>query len=81
MIRWRALTVEPVLGSLITYHGLRRGSKKRQAGAVKVLYLATMAYNLKKYLRTAPQPVRLALAFPLPSPLYWRLVLFCNSHT
>jgi transposase len=80
MMRLRASTVEPVLGSLITYYGLRHLSKKRQAGATKVLYLAAMAYNLKKYLRTPQQPTRLALALSLPSHLFWSPVLFCNSH-
>lgn len=80
MMRLRASTVEPVLGSLITYYGLRHLSKKRQAGAAKVLYLAAMAYNLKKYLRTPQQPARLALALPLPTPLYLLLLSFCNSH-
>jgi len=54
MLRLRASTVEPVLGSLITYYGMRQISKKRQAGAAKVMYLAAMAYNLKKYLRATP---------------------------
>ena len=53
MWRLRAATVEPVLGSLLTYYGLRYISQKRQAGAAKVMYLAAMAYNLKKYLRAA----------------------------
>jgi hypothetical protein len=69
MLRLRASTVEPVLGSLITYYGLRQLSKKRQAGAAKVLYLAAMAYNLQKYLRatTPQQPASVTLALPLPS--------------
>jgi len=79
MMRLRASTVEPVLGSLITYYGLRQISKKRQAGAAKVLYLAAMAYNLKKYLSAPQQPARAARALPLPSHLYWALVS-CNSH-
>jgi hypothetical protein len=54
MRRLRSATVEPVLGSLITYYGLRQISKKRQTGAAKVMYLAAMAYNLKKYLRVRP---------------------------
>lgn len=81
MMRLRASTVEPVLGSLITYYGLRQISKKRQAGAAKVLYLAAMAYNLKKYLSAPQQPARAALALPLPGHLYWALVSFCNSHS
>jgi hypothetical protein len=82
MLRLRAATVEPVLGSLITYYGLRQISKKRQAGAVKVLYLAAMAYNLKKYLRAATpqQPASADIALPLPGHLFWCLVAFCNSH-
>jgi hypothetical protein len=44
------------------------------------MYLAAMAYNLKKYLRTPQQLTRLALAVSLPSHLFWSSVLFCNSH-
>jgi hypothetical protein len=82
MLRLRASTVEPVLSSLITYYGLRQISKKRQAGAAKVMCLAAMAYNLKKYLRaTAPQQLAsAAIALPVPSHLFWCFVLFCNSH-
>jgi hypothetical protein len=80
LLRLRASTVEPVLGSLITYYGLRHISKKRQTGATKVLYLAAIAYNLKKYLSAPEQPARFALALPLPGHLYWTLVAFCNSH-
>ena len=78
MMRLRASTVEPVLGSLITYYGLRQISKKRQVGAAKVFYLAAMAYNLKKYLRTPQQPTRVALA--LPGHLFWIPLPFYNSH-
>jgi hypothetical protein len=83
LLRLRAATVEPMLGSLITCYGLRQISKKGQVGAAKVMYLAAMAYNLKKYLRAAApqQPVSLAIALPIPSPPFWRLILFCNSHT
>jgi transposase len=82
MLRLRASTGEPVLGSLITYYGLRQISKKRQAGAAKVMYLAAMAYNLIKYLRaSAPQqPASAAIALPLPGHLFWCSVPFCNSH-
>jgi transposase len=81
MRRLRASTVEPVLGSLITYYGLRHISKKRQAGAAKVMYVAAMAYNLKKYLRfNSCQPGELGIALPAPAPFPWLLLYFCNSH-
>jgi lipopolysaccharide export LptBFGC system permease protein LptF len=82
LVRLRAATVEPVLSSLITCYGLRQISKKGQAGAAKVMYLAAMAYNMKKYLRAAApqQPVSSAIALPIPNHLFWCLILFCNSH-
>ena len=80
LMRLRASTVEPVLGSLINYYGLRHLSKKRQAGAAKVLYFGAMVYNLKKYLGAPQQPARFSLALPLPVHLYRILVSFCNSH-
>lgn len=70
LLRLRASTVEPVLGSLITHYGLRHISRKQQTGAAKVLYLTTMAYNLKKYLGAPQQPAHFALALPLPGYLY-----------
>lgn len=81
MRRLRTSTVEPVLGSLITYYGLRHLSKKRQAGAAKVMYLAAMAYNLKKCLRfNSHQPGGLGIGLPAPAPFRWLLLYFCNSH-
>ena len=81
MRRLRSVTVEPVLGSLITYYGLRHLSKKGQAGAAKVMYLAAMAYNLKKCLRFhSYQPGGLGLGLPAPAPFRWLLLYFCNSH-
>ena len=81
MRRLRASTVEPVLGSLITYYGLRAISKKRQAGAAKIMYLAAMAHNLKKYLRfnARPQAEPLIALLPLDHSC-WLLLYFCNSH-
>lgn len=82
MRRLRAATVEPVLGSLITYYGLRHLSKKRQTGAAKVMYIAAMAYNLKKYLRFNPlQQSGQVIALPAPNQFRWLLLYFCNSHS
>jgi hypothetical protein len=46
MLRLRAATVEPVLGRLLTYYGMRQISKKRQAGTAKVMYFAAIALPL-----------------------------------
>ncbi|WP_324680462.1 transposase [Hymenobacter sp. GOD-10R] len=81
MRRLRAATVEPVLGSLITYYGLRHLSKKGQAGAAKVMYVAAMAYNLKKYLRYHTcQPGHSGSSLPAPASFRWLILYFCNSH-
>jgi hypothetical protein len=81
MRRLRSVTVEPVLGSLITYYGLRHLSKKGEAGAAKVMYLAAMAYNLKKCLRfNSFQPSGLGIKVPAPAPFRRLLLYFCNSH-
>ncbi len=67
MRRLQAATVEPVLGSLITYYGLRHISKKGREGAA-------MAYNLKKYLRFHSfQPGGMGIALPAPDPFHWLL--------
>ncbi|WP_111630775.1 hypothetical protein [Larkinella arboricola] len=39
------------MGSLINYYGLGKIGVRGQAAATKVMYLAAIAYNLKKYLR------------------------------
>jgi transposase len=81
MMRLRMATVEPVLGSLITYYGLRHITKKRQVGAAKVMYVAAMAYNLKKYLRATPcQQAGNVVALLPPDPFPWFILYFCNSH-
>ncbi|SFF30802.1 IS1182 family transposase [Spirosoma endophyticum] len=54
MMRIRSATVEPVLGSLINYYGLRQINTRRRESAAKVMYMAAIAYNLKKYLRFTP---------------------------
>jgi hypothetical protein len=69
LLRLRAATVELMLGSLITCYGLRQISKKGQVGDAKVMYLAAMAYNLKKYLRAAAPSNPLAWPSPCPYPV------------
>jgi transposase len=81
MMRLRSATVEPVLGSLINYYGLRQINTRSREAAAKVMYVAAMAYNLKKYLRFTPiQQNGMVIALPIPDQSLFVLVYFCNSH-
>ena len=51
MKKLRQSTVEPVFGSLTQYYGLRKIGVLGQAGAHKVMLMAAIAFNLKKYLK------------------------------
>ncbi|WP_241558493.1 transposase, partial [Paracnuella aquatica] len=52
----RQSTVEPVLGTLINFGGMRRVNTRGIAGATKCMLMAAVAYNLKKLLKhTAPK--------------------------
>ncbi|MGI4749888.1 MAG: transposase [Janthinobacterium lividum] len=52
MKKLRQSTVEPVFGSLTQYYGLNKIGVLGKAGAHKVMLLAAVAFNLKKYLKT-----------------------------
>jgi transposase len=52
MKKLRQSTVEPVFGSLTQYYGLSKISVLGKAGAHKVMLLAAVAFNLKKYLKS-----------------------------
>lgn len=51
MMRLRASTVEPVLGTLINFTGMRRIYTRGIKSANKFMLCAAIAYNLKKYLK------------------------------
>jgi transposase len=51
MKRLRSMTVEPVLGSLVEYQGLRKVNVRGKAGAHKVMLMAAIAFNLKKFMK------------------------------
>ncbi|RKN77016.1 transposase [Ulvibacterium marinum] len=51
MKRLRKSTVEPVFGSLTQFYGLRKIGVLGKAGAHKVMLMAAIAFNLKKYLK------------------------------
>ncbi len=54
----RQATVEPVLGSLIEYGGLKKIRTKGIQQADKCMLLAATAYNLKKWMKTTWKPYK-----------------------
>ncbi len=53
MKRLRQSWVEPVFGSLVQYYGMRKIGVIGKAGAHKVMLMAAICFNLKKYLKAA----------------------------
>ena len=63
MRRIRQSTVEPVFGALVNYYGMSQVGVKGRAGAHKVMLMAAIAFNLKKYMKFEPVKVkRMAIA-------------------
>src|ERR1022692_1896021 len=58
MVRLRSATVEPVLGSLINYTGMKRINAKGIKQANKCMTMAAVAYNLKKLLKYRPRLIQ-----------------------
>ena len=54
----RQSTVEPVFGTLTQFMGLRKINTIGLAQANKVMHVAAMAYNLKKYLKFITKTVK-----------------------
>ena len=59
MVKRRSATVEPVLGTLINHHNLKRINSRGMAQANKHVLLAALCYNLKKYLKFTPKQSKL----------------------
>jgi hypothetical protein len=51
MKRLRHSTVEPVIGSLVNYFGVKKLNTKGKSNATKCMTMAAMAYNIKKLLK------------------------------
>jgi len=51
LVKRRSSTVEPVLGTLINHHNMRRINSRGMPQANKHVLMAALTYNLKKYLR------------------------------
>ncbi|MGY3213189.1 IS1182 family transposase [Mucilaginibacter sp. HD30] len=61
LMKLRQSTVEPVIGTLVNYLGIKRVNCKGLIQANKCLTMAAIAYNLKKMLKYRPKPVKLSV--------------------
>jgi len=61
LMKLRQSTVEPVIGSLVNYLGIKRINCKGLAQANKCLNMAAIAYNLKKMIKYRPKQMKLSL--------------------
>lgn len=57
LMKLRQSTVEPVIGTLVNYLGIKRVNAKGLDQANKCLTLAAIAYNLKKLLKHKPKDI------------------------
>lgn len=51
MVRVRSKTVEPVIGTLVNFMNMKRVNTRGIKNANKHVLMASLTYNLKKYLR------------------------------
>jgi hypothetical protein len=51
MVRVRSKTVEPVIGTLVNFTNMKRVNTRGIKNANKHVLMASLTYNLKKYLR------------------------------
>ena len=90
MKKLRSSTVEPVLGTLVNYLGMRRVNTRGIEQANKCMLMAAIAYNLKKLLKFTTRKVQTNVAAmqanlqalflaktSLHKPIYFSLVPLC----
>jgi len=58
LMRLRQSTVEPVIGTLVNYTGIKKVNTKGLSQANKCLTMAAVAYNLKKMLKYRPKLIQ-----------------------
>ncbi len=84
----RQSTVEPVFGTLVNYYGMSKVGVKGKAGAHKVMLMAAIAFNLRKYMKYEPVKVKsMAIALkrgmtqPFSGFVLFLVLLFSNENT
>ena len=58
LVKRRSATVEPVLGTLINHHNMKRVNSRGLAQANKHVLMAALTYNLKKYMKLTAEKCR-----------------------
>ncbi len=75
----RQSTVEPVFGSLTQFYGLRKIGVLGKAGAHKVMLMAAIAFNLKKYLKKGGRKPFIDIFKTITDALQGCLTIFCRQ--
>lgn len=71
LVKRRSSTVEPVLGTLINHHNMKRVNSRGMAQANKHVLMAALTYNLKKYLKfTRKKPHIIALSMNISKGMF-----------
>jgi IS5 family transposase len=74
LVKRRSSTVEPVLGTLINHHNMKRINSRGIAQANKHVLMAALCYNLKKYLKFSRKlPQYLAQIASIPQRVLYSL--------
>ena len=76
----RSSRVEPVLGTLINYHNMKRVNTRGIKNANKHVLMAALTYNLKKYLKFITKKVhRNGQLMNLPTGKFCQFLKFQNT--
>lgn len=79
LVKQRSSTVEPVLGTLINHHNMRRINSRGMAQANKHILMAALCYNLKKLMkfsRKLPLFIAEIMRIPKAQPCFRKTALF-----
>ncbi len=76
MKKLRQSTVEPIFGSLTQFYGLRKIGVLGKAGAHKVMLMAAIAFNLKKYLKKGGRKPSIGILRTIMDALEVNLIAF-----
>ena len=80
LTRRRSSRVEPVLGTLINYHNMKRVNTRGIKNANKHVLMAALTYNLKKYLKFITKKVHPnARMMNLPKGKFWQFFRIQNT--